>query len=123
MRNILPLFPLLLMACELDTNLLNGKWKAVAFYESGQSLAAPLDSVALVFSQAGQYEFRSVGFYRETGPFRVSGTHLFLTDTTEDPAKEHVLKVLFLSADTLKIQMKKGGEEQILFFEKQRINN
>jgi hypothetical protein len=106
------------MACELDTDQLNGSWKAVAFYESGQSLGAPLDSVALVFSQAGQYEFRSVGFYRETGPFRISGTHLFLTDTTEEPAKEHVLKVLFLSADTLKIQMKKSGHEQVLFFEK-----
>lgn len=109
---------MLLTACELDTKLLNGSWKAVAFYESGQSLDAPLDSVALVFSQAGQYEFRSVGFYRETGPYRVSGTHLFLTDTTEDPAKEHVLKVLFLSTDTLKIQMKKGGQEQVLFLKK-----
>lgn len=79
----------------------------------------PLDSVRLVFSPDGQYEFRSVGFYREQGPFRLSGSHLFLTDTTEKPAKEHVLRVLFLSSDTLKILMKKGDAEQVLFLKKQ----
>lgn len=98
---------------------LPGRWRAVAFYEKGQALTTPLDSVRLVFSPDGQYEFRSVGFYREQGPFRLSGSHLFLTDTTEKPAKEHVLRVLFLSADTLKILMKKGDAEQVLFLKKQ----
>lgn len=118
MRKILPLFPLLLLACELDITRLHGSWKAVAYYQNGQSLEAPLDSVGLVFAPTGQYEFRTIGFYREKGPFRVSGTRLFLIDTTEQPAKEHVLNVLFLSSDTLKIQMKKGGHEQVLFFKK-----
>ena len=110
---------LFLPACTLDTKQLQGVWKPVALYENGQSLAAPLDSVALHFSpENGQYEFRSIGFYREAGPFRVSGKYLFLTDTTEKPAQEHVLKVLFLSADTLKIQMKKAEREQVLFLKK-----
>lgn len=119
MKIVLALFPLLLATCTLDVNRLAGQWRAIAFYEQGQSLTAPLDSVALTFSGDGYYEFRSAGFYRENGPFRVSGQHLFLTDTTEQPAKEHVLKVLFLSDDTLKIQMLKGDNEQVLFFAKQ----
>lgn len=119
MKKILLPFLILFAACGLDVNLLTGHWRAVAFYEKGQSLDAPLDSVALLFTGAGQYEFHSTGFYRERGPFRVSGEHLFLTDTTEEPAQEHVLKILFLSADTLKIQMKKGDSEQVLFLKKQ----
>lgn len=119
MKISLALLLLSFSACSLDIKQLNGSWKPVAFYEDGQSLAAPLDSVSLRFSpDVGQYEFRSVGFYREAGPFRVSGNHLFLTDTTEKPAQEHVLKVLFLSADTLKIQMKKADREQVLFLKK-----
>ncbi len=112
------LLPLFLAACSLDVRQLNGIWKPVAFYENGQTLAAPLDSVALVFAENGQYEFRSIGFYREAGPFRLDGKLLFLTDTTQKPAQEHALKVLFLSADTLKIQMKKAGQEQVLFLKK-----
>ena len=118
MRNILFAFLLLVSACTLDVERLTGKWHAVAFYESGQSLAAPLDSVALAFTGEGQYVFRSTGYYREQGPFRVSGAHLYLTDTTEYPPKEHVLKVLFLSEDTLKILMSKAERPQVLFFKR-----
>ena len=114
------LLPLLLfcVACELDIKQLAGRWQAIALYEGGQTVAAPLDSVALTFSENGQYEFRSVGFYREEGPFRASGKHLFLTDTTEKAPKEHTLEVLFLSNDTLKLRMEKSGNEQVLFLEK-----
>lgn len=120
MKIVLPLFALILTACSLDVNLLTGTWKAVALYEDGQLLSAPLDSVALVFSGNGQYEFRSVGFYREAGPFRAAGKHLFLTDTTENPPNEHALKVLFASSDTLKLEMRKNGKEQVLFLAKRQ---
>lgn len=119
MKLLFTLFLLSWTACSPDVQHLPGQWRAVAFYEKGQALGTPLDSVRLVFSPDGHYEFRSVGFYRERGPFRVFGNHLFLTDTTEAPAKEHVLRVLFLSADTLKILMKKGDTEQVLFLKKQ----
>jgi hypothetical protein len=112
------LFLVLFTACSLDVKQLIGHWQAVAFFENGQSLAAPLDSVALTFAENGYYEFRSIGFYREAGPFRLDGKLLFLNDTTQKPAKERTLKVLFLSADTLKIQMQKAGQEQVLFFKK-----
>ena len=119
MKHFFAFIPMLLIGCGIDGTVLPGRWQAVAFYEKGQSMPVPLDSVALIFSGDGQYEFRSAGFYRERGPFRISGTNLFLTDTTEKPAKEHVLNVLFLSADTLKIQMKKEDREQVLFLKKQ----
>lgn len=114
------LFFLAFAACSLDVRQLTGRWRAVAFYENGQSLATPLDSVALVFGENGRYEFRSVGFYREAGPFRLDGKLLFLNDTTQKPSQEHVLKVLFLSADSMKIQMQKEGREQVLFLEKDK---
>lgn len=118
MKIILPVFTLFLASCALDTSLLNGHWVPVAFFEDGQSLTAPLDSVALVFQENGVYQFRSIGFYRESGPFRVAGKHLFLTDTTEPPPRERVLRVLYLSGDTLKIQMKRSGKEQVLFLKR-----
>lgn len=118
MKVFLLLLTLLFTACSLDVSMLAGRWKAIAFYENGQSLHAPLDSVALLFHNNMHYEFRTVGFYREAGPFRIADTHLFLSDTTEHPVKEHILKVLFLSDDTLKIQMVKGGKEQVLFLKK-----
>lgn len=119
MKNFPFVLFLFFAACSLDTKQLNGVWKPVALYEKGQSLAAPLDSVGLVFAENGHYEFRSIGFYREAGPFRLDGKLLFLTDTTQTPAKERVVKILFLSADTLKIQMKKAEREQVLFLKKQ----
>lgn len=104
--------------CSMDPALLQGEWQAVAFYEKGQTLPVSLDSVRLSFSDNAGYEFRSIGFYRESGPFRVSGNTLFLTDTTTGPAREHILEVLFLSADSLKIRMQKKDAEQVLFLKK-----
>ncbi len=118
MKIILPAFMLLLGSCALDISQLNGRWVPVAFYEDGRSLAAPLDSVALVFQENGTYQFRSIGFYRESGPYRVSGRHLFLTDTTEKTPRERVLRVLYLSVDTLKVEMMRAGKEQVLFLKK-----
>lgn len=110
----------LISACALDADRLTGRWRAVALYQAGQKVAAPLDSVRLIFHGMERFEFHSAGFYYETGPFRTSGKHLFLTDTTLHPAKEHTLKVLYLSDDTLKIQMKKEAAEQVLFLAKDK---
>ena len=107
-------------SCTLNVKQLEGNWQAVAFYEEGHSSSAALDSVALVLEPAKlRYEFRSMGHYRESGPLRVEGKHLFLTDTTVHPAQNRVLRVLFLSDDTLKLLMSAGGKEQVLFLKKQ----
>ncbi len=107
-------------ACALKEEDIAGQWHASAFYENGQTLAVPLDSVKLLLKPDGGYEFRSLGFYRESGQYRVSIRYLFLTDTTEQPEVEHVLKVLYVSEDSLKIRMNQNGKEQVLFFAKQQ---
>lgn len=105
-----------LFSCSLREKDVAGDWQAVAFFENGQSKAAKLDSVSLRLSPEGGYEFRSQGFYRESGSYRVSVRYLFLTDTTQTPAIEHIVKVLYLSEDTLKVRMNHADKEQVLFF-------
>lgn len=105
-------------ACTLQQKDVAGVWQAVAFYENGKTVAAPLDSVRLKLSPEGGYEFKSQGFYSESGQFRVSARFLFLNDTTREPAKEHIVKVLHLSEDSLKIQMSREDKEQVLFLAK-----
>lgn len=111
---------LLLAGCSIDERALVGQWQATAFFENGQLLATPLDAVSLQFTAQGGYTFASAGYYREAGSFRLSMRYLFLVDSTELAPKEHVLKVLYLSDDSLKIRMEKEGREQVLFFAKQR---
>lgn len=120
MKRLFFFFSVLFCAgCTLNVKQLEGQWQAVAFYEEGQSSSAVLDSVALVLEPAKQrYEFRSMGRYQESGPLRVEGKHLFLTDTTVQPERGRVVRVLFLSDDTLKLLMAAGGKEQVLFLKK-----
>ena len=107
-------------ACTIQEKDIAGQWQATAFYENGQTLTVPLDSVKLVLTPEGGYAFSSLGFYRESGTYRVSIRYLFLTDTTVQPAVEHILKVLYVSEDTLKIRMSRQGQEQVLFLAKQK---
>ena len=107
-----------LSGCVPDPDLLPGKWQAAAFYEQYKNVQTPLDSVSLRLTAEGGYEFRSLGYYREAGSYRVSGSYLFLTDTTRQPNKEHTVKVLHLSADSLKVLMADGKKRQVLFLAK-----
>jgi hypothetical protein len=59
-----------------------------------------------------------MGFYSESGSWKVSSSYLILKDTTIEPNNERMMKVLFQSADSLKIRMDKNGAEQALFFGK-----
>ena len=107
-----------LTACSLQEKDVAGFWQAVSFFENGKTVTAnnlDLDAVSLRLTPEGGYEFHSQGSYYETGTYRVSARYLFLNDTTRSPAKEHVVKVLYLSADTLKIQMSQDNKEQVLF--------
>jgi hypothetical protein len=114
------LLPLLLSGCSLDEQLLEGSWQAIALYENGKKRTVPLDEVQLHLGPESAYRFTSVGFYEEKGHFRSSAKFLFLTDTSTTPNKEHVIKVLFLSEDTLKIRMMQDSARQALFLT--RIN-
>jgi len=108
------------LGCTLNVNTLQGKWQAVGFFQDGQSLSAPLDSVSLVLSpKDNQYTFHTLGHYREAGALKLVGKYLFLTDTTVQPAQARTLRVLYLSDDTLKLLMTAEGKEQVLFLTKQ----
>jgi len=107
---------LIFSSCALDVKQLHGYWQATAFFEEGQRLESALvDQVSIEFVPSGRYMFRSSARYTEAGLFRESGQHLFLTDTTQTPNKVRKIKVLYLSADSLKIKMGKNGKDRVLF--------
>ncbi len=116
----LPAILICMSSCAPDVRFLDGAWALTGYYQDGQSVSAALDSVSLVFGSEKTYEFRSVGFYRENGTFRTSGNFLFLLDTTAQEKKERALKILFLSDDSLKLEMRHDSVEQVLFFTKKR---
>lgn len=103
-------------ACSPDGQKLTGQWQAVAFYENGKSVLVPLDSVVLKLDEQAGYLFRSLGQYSESGNYQLTGSYLFLSDTTVRPVQQHTLKILYLSTDSLKLEMSKAGKAQVLFF-------
>ena len=107
---------LLLVSCTVRKEKLAGTWQAVAYYEAGQSIQTPLEEVQLSFSPAGDYSFKSIGYYEEKGAYRVTGRFLFLTDTTVHEPLERALKIQYLSDDTLKIGMEADGNKRAVFF-------
>ena len=116
MQNCVLIFLLLCCAsCSLDVKKLEGHWQAAAFFENGQAANTSLDEVSMDFYPSGRYSFRSKAHYSEFGTFRNSGHHLYLTDTTAVSPSVRKIKVLYLSNDSLKIEMAKGGRSQILF--------
>ncbi|HMX40708.1 MAG TPA: hypothetical protein PKD78_10285 [Saprospiraceae bacterium] len=117
LKRLLSFLPFLLAThCTLNVNHLTGSWRAIGFYEEGHSIDTPLDSV-LLWLEPGQqrYRFRSIGYYHEAGRLRVQDQLLYLTDTTVSPQQLRTVQVLFLSPDTLKLQMADNGREQVLF--------
>ncbi|MCC6282269.1 MAG: hypothetical protein IT262_16820 [Saprospiraceae bacterium] len=107
-------------SCAPDARLLEGSWRLTGYYQDGQALAVPLDSVGLVLHPNQVYEFRSIGFYREKGAFRTSSNYLFLRDSTSAAMQERALKILFLTEDSLKLKMQHAEKEQVLFFSKMK---
>ena len=105
-------------ACAPDTRLLEGAWRLTGYYQDGQAIQVPLDSVGLVLHPNRIYEFRSIGLYREKGAFRTSASYLFLRDSTRRDAEERALKILLLTEDSLKLKMQRAEKEQVLFFSK-----
>jgi len=124
MKSVFWIFSVIVLACLLgcspDPSLVPGTWKAVAFFEDRLRVDTPLDSVSLALSPKGGYQFRSIGYYLESGPYRLSGTYLYLTDTTDTPHREHTVKILHVSPDTLKVLMRSGEKRQVLFFAKEK---
>jgi len=100
----------------VDKTRLEGAWRAVAFYEDGQQVNTPLDSVSLHFSPVGTYLFHSMGHYKAAGHFKITLRYIVLQDTTNDETTpDRTIAVQYLSTDTLKLEMGKNGKMQVLF--------
>ena len=117
-RHLLIIFFFFITACAVDEQSLTGTWKAVAFYENGNTANVGFDSVKLIISPNHRYEFHSQGFYQEAGIWKTEVNYLFFNDTTVQPTKEKMLKVLYQSGDSLKLRMESNGAEQVLFLGK-----
>lgn len=115
MKRIL-LLAIVFSSCTVDPKMLVGNWQAVDYFEMGQSINTPLDSVQLSFSNTGNYTFRSIGLYEEEGQYRVGGKYLFLRDMTIQHPKEKAYKIQFIAADSLKIGMEADGKARTVFF-------
>ena len=113
------LFSLVLFSCTIDQQKLPGKWQAVAYFEDGKTVQTPLDSVRITLSSSGEYTFNSIGYYSENGTYRVAGQHLMLQEKGGENNAEKSLKILFLSADSLKIGMQAEKKSQVVFFARQ----
>lgn len=106
----------LFLACTVDKTRLEGHWRAVAFYENGQQVNTPLDSVSLYFTPNGTYVFRAAGHYKEAGFYKTTLYYVVLQDTTITSApKDRTIGVQYLSKDTLKLEMGRDGKMQVLF--------
>jgi hypothetical protein len=116
------LFSGLFVACRLDEKTLRGEWQAVSFFENGRLRDVDLSPVQLKISEGGRYEYNSIGLYREQGSYRVSMHYLFLTDTTRRPPIDHIVKVLYLSSDSLKIRMESDSLEQVLWMARMKTD-
>jgi hypothetical protein len=103
-------------SCAIDESLLIGKWHATAYYENGQRADAPLDSIVLVFDAQNQYRYQTIGQYREAGTYRTDMKYLFLKDSTGNASsEERLMRILYLSKDSLKLLMGAEGKDLVLF--------
>jgi hypothetical protein len=107
-----------LVSCNIDPKKLEGNWQATAFYQDGQSVSVPLDSVGLSFGADGSYTFRTIGFFRESGTFQTSGKYLILQANMLASTPDKRVLIDFLDEKTLKIKMNSAGKVQHLFLER-----
>jgi hypothetical protein len=103
-------------ACSVDPKTVVGQWRAIGFYEKGQTISGvPLDSVQLHLNANGRYVFKSLARYQEAGTYRVAGRFLLITDTMVKEPTERAIGLLPCHSDTLKLQMMQEDREQVLF--------
>ncbi len=110
------------LSCAVDESLLIGRWRATGYFENGQSIPVPLDSVLLEFTNENRYQFQTIGQYHEAGTYRTDLKYLFLKDSTKEgnaSSKERLLRILYLSQDSLKLLMGADGKDLVLLLGRQ----
>lgn len=117
MKNIKYLFHfilgmILLASCngKIDEKLIHGQWKGAEWLIEGQTGDYDATSASFTFDENGKYAFDYAGS-GESGKYHISNNELF---TTPDGGIQMMVKIEKLTADTLVMQMNRGGTAEKL---------
>ena len=117
MKNVKYLFHFILAmifmtACngKIDEKLIHGEWKGTEWLIEGQTGDYDATSALFTFDEKGKYSFNYAGS-GETGKYHISNNELF---TTPDGGIQMMVKIQKLTADSLVMQMNRGGTAEKL---------
>ena len=96
---------------QLDSSLLIGYWKGDQLIEKGVDKGAKL--VEFSFNDNGVYTYQN-SYYKEAGYYRISENKLYTKDSTREDALEKVVRISFLTNDTMHLEMNAKGIPQVL---------
>lgn len=103
-------------ACQSDyTAPLQGHWQGTLLLEGQDSV--PIDPTLLQFSftEQGKYSFNSTLNQREAGTYRMQGDLLYTRDTLTKQTKEKVVRLEFVTPDSLVMNMQQGEQARVLY--------
>ena len=102
---------LLFASCErLDKKLIHGSWQGAEWLIEGKSGDYDATSAQFSFDEKGRYSFNYAGS-GESGKYHISNNELF---TTPDGGIRMMVKIEKLTADSLVMQMNRGGTAETL---------
>ncbi len=100
---------------DLDETLLHGKWQGADWLIEGKSANLDVKSIAFEFDQDANYSAKYAA-QLEKGSYRLSGRKLY---TTAEGDQEKVVKIIYLSTDSLKMDMNRAGRNEVMVLVKQ----
>jgi len=93
-----------------DTSLLYGDWKGEDWLIEGKSTGLDAKSVNFEFEPDGTYT-ANFGTLKEAGTYRLRADKLY---TIADGKKEKVVQLLTLNQDTVRMNMNRSGQTEVL---------
>ena len=102
---------ILLTACNrFDEKLIHGEWTGAEWLVEGQTANYDASSALFTFDDKGKYSFSYAGS-GESGKYYINNNELF---TTPDGGIKMMVKIEKLTADSLVMQMNRGGTSETL---------
>lgn len=108
---------LFLMSCGSGSgtpDAIYGKWQGVSWTVEGTDENRNAAAVHFKFENNNQY-MAEFGDQQESGSFKVEGDKLY---TTAEGQLQKMVKIVEISADTLELEMNRGGVKEILVLKK-----
>lgn len=91
-----------------------GKWQGVSWTVEGSGENRNAAAVYFQFQDANQYQ-AEFGDQQESGSFKVEGDKLY---TTAEGQMQKMVRIVKLTADTLEMEMNRGGVKENLVLKK-----